>query len=318
MSVFADHTILITGGAGFIGSHLAERFAARNRLVLFDNFRRDSLAGLAVANHSQVRVMRGDILDPAAVAAALEGVDTVIHLAAIAGVSSYYEMPLRTLQVNILGTHGVLEAAVRAGVRRFVHFSTSEVFGSQALHVSEEDPHGIGPVSDKRWVYATSKLAGEHFTLRTGEAHGMHAVCLRPFNVYGPRQTGEGAIRNFCVNALAGRPLEIYGDGGAIRAWCFVSDMVDAVELCLTRPEAAGQSFNIGNPREAETTNGLARRIAALVPGATVTRKVVDRSEVAARVPRIDKARRLLGFEPRVDLETGLAQTLAWYRAGGL
>jgi nucleoside-diphosphate-sugar epimerase len=314
MSDFSGKNVLITGGAGFIGSHLAERLSAANRLLLFDNYRRDSLSGLAVEKHPHVVVRKGDILNPMDVAAAVEGVDTVIHLAAIAGVSSYYDIPLKTLQVNILGTSALLEASVKAGVKRFIHFSTSEVFGSNALNVSEEDPHGIGPVSDRRWVYATSKLAGEHFTLRTGEQHGLHAVCLRPFNVYGPRQTGEGAIRNFCVNALQGKPLTVYGDGGAIRAWCYVSDMVDSVLLALTRPEAAGQSFNIGNPREAETTNGLARRIAALVPGSTIERKTIDRAEVAARVPRIDKARKLLGFEPKVDLEQGLRSTLDWYR----
>ena len=318
MSTLNNHTILITGGAGFIGSHLAECLCDTNRLVLFDNYRRDSLTGLAVAGHPNVTVRKGDILNPEDVRAALVGVDMVIHLAAIAGVSSYYDMPLKTLQVNILGTHLLLEESVKAGVKTFVHFSTSEVFGSNALNVSEEDPHGIGPTSDKRWVYATSKLAGENFVLRFGEQYGFHATCVRPFNIYGPRQTGEGAIRNFCVNALKGDPLVVYGDGGAIRAWCYVSDMVDAVELCLTRPEAAGQSFNIGNPREAETTNGLARRIAGMVPGSRIERKVIERSEVAARVPRIDKARRLLGFEPKVDLEEGLARTLAWYRETGL
>ena len=310
--------ILITGGAGFIGTHLAERLCKDNDLVLFDNYRRDSLSGLALASHPRVKVVKGDILDPASVAAAVAGVDTVLHLAAIAGVSSYYDMPLKTLQVNILGTVNLLEAAVKAGAKAFVHFSTSEVFGSNALNVTEEDPHGIGPTSDKRWVYATSKLAGENFTLRTGEQYGLHAVAVRPFNVYGPRQTGEGAISNFCRAALKGEPLTVYGDGGAIRAWCYVSDMVDAVLLALNTPAASCQSFNIGNPREAETTNGLARRVAALVPGSTITRKEIQRSEVAVRIPRIDKARKILGFEPVVDLDEGLRNTLQWYRDGGL
>jgi nucleoside-diphosphate-sugar epimerase len=314
MSTLANSTILLTGGAGFIGSHLAERLCDTNKLVLFDNFRRDSLAGLPLLKHPNVSVRKGDILNATDVAGALEGVDTVIHLAAIAGVSSYYDMPLKTLQVNILGTSQLLDLSVKAGVKRFAHFSTSEVYGSNALNVSESDPHGIGPTSDRRWVYATSKLAGENFTLRYGEEHKFHAVCVRPFNIYGPRQTGEGAIRNFCVNALTGKPLTVYGDGGAIRAWCYVSDMVDGVLLALTTPAASGQSFNIGNPREAETTNGLARRIAGLVPGSTIERKEIDRAEVAVRIPRIDKARKMLGFEPKVDLETGLRHTLDWYR----
>lgn len=309
-------TVLITGGAGFIGTHIAERLCEDHRLVLFDNYRRDSLTGLALTRHPNVTVRRGDVLDPASLRRAVKGADTVIHLAAIAGVSSYYSMPLRTLQVNILGTVNMLEAAVAAGVKQFIHFSTSEVYGSNALNVSEQDPHGIGPTSDKRWVYATSKLASENFVLRYGEEYRFRATCLRPFNVYGPRQTGEGAISNFCTAALGRKPLTVYGDGSAIRAWCYVSDMVDAVMRVLSRAESAGHSFNIGNPREAETTNGLARRVAALVPGATVRRRDLDRAEVAARIPRIEKARKLLGYEPRVDLDEGLRRTLDWYREG--
>jgi nucleoside-diphosphate-sugar epimerase len=240
----------------------------------------------------------------------------VIHLDAIAGVSSYYSMPLKTLQVNILGTVNMLEAAVAVCVKQVIYFSTSEVYGSNAMNVTEQDPHGIGPTSDKRWVYATSKLAGENFVLRYGEEYGFAATCLRPFNVYGPRQTGEGAISNFCIAALNKEQLTVYGDGSAVRAWCYVSDMVDAVVLALTRPESVGHSFNIGNPREAETTNGLARRVAALVPGSTIRRQPMDRAEVAVRLPRIDKARQLLGFEPSVDLDEGLKRTLAWYQEG--
>ncbi len=308
---------LITGGAGFIGTHLAERLvAAGGDVVLFDNFRRDSLASVpALRASAKITVIEGDVLDAAALDAAMAGADAVIHLAAIAGVSSYYAEPLRTLQVNILGTVNALEAAVRHHVKHFIDFSTSEVFGADALWVTEETPHGIGPVGDRRWVYATSKLASEHFTLRFGEQYGFACTCLRPFNIYGPRQTGEGAISNFCRATLAGRPLEVYGDGTPIRAWCFVSDLVDAVELVLEhRERAAGQTFNLGNPREIETTLGLARRIARFVPGARLEMKRVDRSEVRARVPQIEKARGLLGFEPKIDLEAGLAQTFAWFR----
>jgi UDP-glucose 4-epimerase len=244
----------------------------------------------------------------------LDGVDIVIHLAAIAGVTSYYEESLRTLQVNILGTAGLLEEAARQKVSRFVHFSTSEVFGPDALWVDEESPHGIGPVSDRRWVYATSKLAGEHFTLRYAEKYGFSATAVRPFNIYGPRQTGEGAISNFCRAAISGKPLTVYGDGAAIRAWCYVSDMVKAVEAILRTPEAAGQVFNIGNPREAETTLGLARHIVRLSPGSAIQFQGVTRAEVRARVPNIEKARRVLGYEPQVDLIEGLSKTLDWFR----
>lgn len=307
--------VLITGGAGFIGTHIAERFCTRAQVVLFDNLRRDSLSQApALRDHPSVTVVQGDVLDGEAVARALEGVDTVLHLAAIAGVTSYYEEPLRTLRVNILGTATVLEQAVRRGVTRHVQFSTSEVFGPDALWVDEEAGFRIGPTSDRRWVYATSKLAGEHLALRYGEEHGMRCTVIRPFNVYGPRQTGEGAISNFCAAVAEGRPLKVYGDGAAIRAWCYVSDLVDAVEAALSAPASAGGTFNVGNPTEVETTLGLARRVARLAPGTAIEHEARPRAEVRARVPNIERARSVLGFSPRVDLDEGLARTLEWFR----
>jgi nucleoside-diphosphate-sugar epimerase len=306
--------ILITGGAGFIGTHLAERFCPDHDIVLMDNFRRDALKYVpALKNHPRVRLIDGDILNPESTGEALRGVDSVIHLAAIAGVSSYDNESLRTLQVNILGTNAMLEAAVRAGVKHFVHFSTSETYGPDALWVDELSRHGIGPVSERRWVYAVSKLAGEHLTLRTGEATGMKATVVRPFNIYGPRQIGEGAIGNFCRAAISKNPLRVEGDGSAIRAWCYISDMVDAVEATLERPEAAGQVFNIGNPAEVESTLGLARQVCRLAPGATIERSPMKGAEVRARIPSIGKARDLLGFEPKVSLEDGLSRTLRFF-----
>lgn len=306
---------LITGGAGFIGTHLAQRLVKESDVRLLDNFRRNSLASVPeLRDNPRVEVIDVDVLDTDSVAKAMLDVDVVIHLAAIAGVSSYYSESLRTLQVNILGTNNVLEQAALARVRKFVHFSTSEVFGPDALWVDEESGFNIGPVSDRRWVYATSKLAGEQLTLRHGEEHGFAATVIRPFNVYGPRQTGEGAIANFCSAALSGRPLKVYGDGTPIRAWCHVADMVDAVEAVLTTQAAAGETFNIGNPAETETTLGLARRVRDLVPGSTLEFEDVDRAEVRSRVPDISKARRVLGFAPKVDLAAGLAETLEWQR----
>jgi len=306
---------LISGGAGFIGTHLAERLCPKNKVVLLDNLRRNSLAHVPeLKEHKNVAFLNGDVLDKGSIENAMKGCDAVVHLAAIAGVSSYYERPLETLKVNLLGTVNMLEAAAAAGVKKFVYASTSEVFGPDALWVDEEAYHKIGGVSDKRWVYATSKLAGEQFVMRMGEAHGMDCTVLRPFNVYGPRQTGEGAIANFCTAILTGQPITVYGDGTPLRAWCYVSDFVDAAAACLTRKEAAGQAFNIGNPREVETTLGLARAAARLAPGTEIVFKKIDRAEVRARVPVIDKARRLLGFEPKVGLEEGLKLTLEWHR----
>jgi UDP-glucose 4-epimerase len=284
-------------------------------VILFDNFRRDSLAHTPdLRAHPRLRIVKGDVLAPGDLAAAFAGVDTVLHLAAVAGVSSYYREPLLTLRVNIQGTLNVLDAAVWAGVRRLVYFSTSEIFGPRASAVTEESPSSLGPLSDARWVYAISKLAGEQLVLRTGQTHGLAATVLRPFNVYGPRQTGEGAISNFCAAAAEGRPLTVYGEGTATRSWCYVSDMVDAVEATLRTREASGEAFNIGNPSAVETTVGLAERVMQLVPGARYEFQPVQRQEVLARTPVIDKARSVLGFEPKVNLDEGLRLTLDWFR----
>jgi UDP-glucose 4-epimerase len=308
-------SFLVTGGAGFIGTHLAERLAGHGPVTLFDNFRRNSLAAVPeLLDHPDVRLIEGDVLDSDAVHKAMVDADVVVHLAAIAGVSSYYQEPLRTLQVNMLGTANMLEAAGHSQIDTFVQFSTSEVFGPNAMFVDEDAPYQIGPVSDRRWSYATSKLAGEQLALRAAEQYGFRATVVRPFNVYGPRQTGEGAISNFCTAVAQQRPLTVYGDGSALRAWCYVDDLVAAVLAILDTPEAAGQAFNIGNPLEVTTTADLARRIVALEPSATIERRHVDRAEVRARVPVIDRARSQLGWEPKVDLTEGLSRTLAWFR----
>ena len=306
---------VITGGAGFIGSHIAERLAGNAELVLFDNLRRNSLASTDLAEHPNVQLVEGDIRDRQAVLDVVQGADAVFHLAAIAGVSSYYNEPETTLRVNIEGTANIVDAVVAGGVGRLIYLSTSEVHGPDAHDVDEESPCAIGPSSDRRWVYATSKLAGEHLVLRGGETHAFAATVLRPFNVYGPRQTGEGAIRNFCLAAAEGGNLVVYGDGSAVRAWCYVDDFVDAVLLALGTPSAAGQIFNIGNPAASVDTNELARMVASLVPSIGVDSQSVSRAEVAYRTPVIAKARELLGFEPAVSLREGLERTLDWTRA---
>ena len=307
--------VLITGGAGFIGTHLAERLADKCSVVLLDSFRRDSLSSVpALKNHKNVQVITADICDEEQVNKALEDVDVVVHLAAIAGVSSYYAEPLRTLETNVLGTVNTLRQAGKHKIKSFIYFSTSEVFGPDALWVEENAPHKIGSATDKRWVYATSKLVGENFVLRYAEKYGFDCTIVRPFNVYGPRQVGEGAISNFCRAVSQKQALKIYGDGSAIRAWCYVSDLVDAVEAIMQTPSAAGETFNIGNPREVESTLGLARRVVNLASDVKIEFQDGVHAEVRARVPVIDKARKILKFEPKVDLDKGLANTIAWFQ----
>ena len=166
------------------------------------------------------------------------------------------------MRVNVIGTYNALEAALatRDSLERLVEFSTSEVFGQHAFNVQEAHVTTIGSVGEARWTYAVSKLAGEHMAHAYHSELGLPTVSVRPFNIYGPGQIGGGAIRAFIEAALAGRDLEIHGDGSQIRAWCYVDDMVEAILLSLEHPAAVGESFNVGNARSAVTIYDLATR----------------------------------------------------------
>jgi UDP-glucose 4-epimerase len=170
-------------------------------------------------------------------------------------------------------------------------------------------------VGEARWTYAVSKLAGEHMAHAYYHEFGLATCSLRPFNVYGPGQIGGGAIRAFIETVLAGEDLIIHGDGSQIRAWCYVDDLVDALLLVLERPEAVGEVFNVGNQRSVVTIFDLASRIRRLM-GADVEIKFrpLHYTDVEMRIPNVDKARALLGWEPKVDLDEGLVRTIAWYR----
>jgi UDP-glucose 4-epimerase len=313
--------ILITGGAGFIGTTLARRLVDRNEIVALDNLHRDALTGTELGEHPNLTFVRGDVLDAELVREAAAGATHVVHLAAIAGVDTVRESPVRTMRVNLIGTYNVLEAALatQSTLERLVEFSTSEVFGTHAYNVREGHVTTIGSVGEARWTYAVSKLAGEHMAHAYREEFGLPVVTVRPFNVYGPGQVGGGAIRAFIEDALAGRDLTIHGDGSQIRAWCYVDDMVEALLICLERSDAVGQSFNVGNARSAVTIFDLAQRVKALTdcPGEIVFRPL-HYADVELRIPNVEKAREVLGFEAKVDLDEGLARTIAWYRRRGL
>jgi nucleoside-diphosphate-sugar epimerase len=246
------------------------------------------------------------------------GATHIVHCAGIAGVDTVLASPVRTMRVNMVGTYNVLEAAVatKDTLERFVEFSTSEVFGTHAINSREGNVTTIGSVGEARWTYAVSKLAGEHMAHAYYDELRVPTVTVRPFNVYGPGQIGGGAIRAFIEAALAGQDLTIHGDGSQIRAWCYVDDMVEAVLLSLARPEAVGQSFNIGNARSTVTIYDLAKRIKHLsgCPG-EITFQPLHYADVEIRMPNVEKARELLGFEAKVDLDEGLEKTIAWYRA---
>jgi UDP-glucose 4-epimerase len=308
---------VLTGGAGFIGTTLTRRLIDDNEIVVLDNLHRDALAGTDVSGHPNLTFIQADVLDAEAVRDAIRGATHVVHLAAIAGVDTVLESPVRTMRVNLIGTYNVLEAAQATidTVERLVDFSTSEVFGRHAYKVEEVHETAQGSVGEARWTYAVSKLAGEHMAHAYYDENGLPTCSIRPFNVYGPGQIGGGAIRAFIETVLAGEDLIIHGDGSQVRAWCYVDDLVDALLLVLERPEAVGEVFNVGNERSVLTVLDLATQIRDLMGAdAEIKFRPLHYTDVEMRIPNVDKARKLLGWEAKVDLDEGLSRTIAWYR----
>jgi len=310
--------VFITGGAGFIATTLARTLVDQNEVVALDNLHRDALSGTELGDHPNFSLHQADVLDADAVRELAQGATHIVHCAAIAGVDTVLESPVRTMRVNMIGTYNVLEAAVATlgTLERLVDFSTSEVFGTHAYNVSEGQVTTIGSVGEARWTYAVSKLAGEHMTHAYHDELGLPTVTVRPFNVYGPGQIGGGAIRAFIEAALRGDNLTVRGDGSQIRAWCYVDDMVEAVRLSLEHPNAVGQSYNIGNPRSAVTIFDLAQRVKRLTGcHGEVVFAPLDYVDVELRIPNAAKAREEIGFEAKVELDDGLERTIAWYRS---
>jgi len=311
-----DKTLMITGGAGFIGTALTRRLADHNRVRVLDLLRRNALAEAGLDKHPNVELVQGDVRDFDLVKRTMEGVDYVLHMASIAGVDTVLKNPVLTMEVSLLGTMNVLRAAREVGgVQRLVDFSTSEVFGSHAFRVGEADVTQLGAVGEARWTYAVSKLATEHLAHNYYKQFGLPACAIRPFNIYGPGQVGEGAVHAFVLRALRNEPLHIHNEGDQIRAWCYIDDIIEGIVLSLMRDEAVGQTFNIGNPRSTITIYQLARLIKRLAHSESEIRFIAwDFADVELRIPDVRKAEKLLGFRATTDLDDGIERTLAWYR----
>ncbi|MCD4654665.1 NAD-dependent epimerase/dehydratase family protein [bacterium] len=311
-----NETVFITGGAGFIGSTLVGLVVDSNKVIVFDDFRRDSLKGKPFYNHPNLKIVQGNVLDQEAMGKAMKNATIVIHCAAIAGIDTVIKSPTETMRVNMIGTANVLDEARKLkNLKRLVDFSTSEVFGTSAFRVEESHQTHIGAVGEARWTYAVSKLAGEHLAKAYHKEFGMPTVTLRPFNVYGPGQVGEGAMRIFIQRALKNEEIQIHGDGNQIRAWCFVDDFVDGLMLAITHPNAVGEAFNIGNSRAVVTIFGLAQTVVRVLNSESkiqFTRK--DYADIELRVPSTQKALNKMGFEAKVDLEEGIERTAEYYR----
>lgn len=306
--------IFITGGAGFIANKLISRIVNDNKIVVYDNFLRDTLTGSSLSGHPNIKIVKGDVLNYENVCQEMRGADVVVHAAAIAGVDSVIKNPVGTMNVNLVGTANVIGAAFLHKIKdRVVNFSTSEVFGSMAYKSSEEMGTALGSAGEARWVYAASKVAGEHIASAYYKQYGLPTVSVRPFNVYGVGQTGESALTIFIRRALKNEDIVIHGEGNQIRSWCYVDDFIDGLMCCLINENAIGQSFNIGNAREVITVYGLAQTVLRVLKSKSKIVFVPPLSvDVELRIPSIDKAEKILGFKAQYDLEYGIQKTAEW------
>jgi UDP-glucose 4-epimerase len=307
---------LVTGGAGFIGSHLVEGLAARGVPVrVLDDFNtglRENLAGVRPAPE----IIAGDVGDAATVSRAVQGASAVFHLAALASVQKSVEAPAETHRVCDLGSLQVLDAARRAGVRRVVYAGSSSAYGIPAGDVqTEDDP--VAPLSP----YAAAKLAGEMYAQAFATTYGLETVRLRFFNIFGPRQRADspysGVIALFVAALTAGRSPTIYGDGLQSRDFTYVTDVVQALLRAAEVPGISGRVYNIGTGRSVSVLDLLAALNRQLGTQVAAQHAPARAGDVRHSRADIGRARRELGYEPAVAFEQGLAETLRWYRTLG-
>ncbi len=313
--------VLVTGGAGYIGSHLVDKLCDTGyEVTVLDNLSTGRVANIA-HRLKDIRFVNASIMDAAAVATEIERAQLVFHLAAAVGVRHIVDAPLESLLVNTRGTENVLSSCFKFW-RPVVLASTSEVYGKTSrIPMQEDDDRVLGATTVHRWSYSTAKAIDEHLALAYS-AHGLPVTIVRYFNSYGPRldERGYGSVvANLLRQALAGEPLTVHGDGQQSRCFTYVDDTVEGTYLAGFTPEVRGQVINLGNPTET-TINELAETIRTLVGSCSPIRYTPYREyygpgfeDTRRRVPDISRARDLLGWDPKVTLLEGLDHTVAWW-----
>ena len=318
-------TVLITGGAGFIGSHLCRALLARGeKVIIADNFSTGSRDNIVPVDGKCAEVFEMDVaLQKEELRALVQRADVIFHLAAAVGVELVVNDPVRTIETNIDGSANVVKLASEYGKRLFLA-STSEVYGkSSKEEFSEDDDLLIGSPLNSRWSYACSKLMDEFYLMAYVRAAALPGTVVRFFNTVGPGQTGRYGmvIPRFVRNALAGKPLQVYGDGGQSRCFCHVSDVVRALLMLMDKPESIGQVYNIGS-RHLVTIKELATQVIAQAQSSSEIEIVPYHIAYAAgfedmrrRMPSTDKINALTGWKPEKSLVQIIDDVIAFERS---
>ena len=313
---------LITGGAGFIGSHLAETLLAQGHgVVVVDDLSTGSMMNIAhLMAGGGFRFVRESVRNATTMTSLVDHCDVVFHLAAAVGVQLIVDQPVHTIETNIHGSEVVLNLANKFS-RKVIVASTSEVYGKNTkVPFSEDDDATLGSTRFTRWSYACSKMVDEFLALAYHEQYGLPAIVCRFFNTVGPRQTGQYGmlVPRFVRKALAGEPIEIYGTGKQSRCFCNVTDVVDAVIKLIDCPAAVGEVINVG-AAESITVESLADKIIAMTGSKSVKKHLSYEQaygrpfdDMLVRVPDLTKIRRLIGYEPKHPLEQTLRQVIEY------
>ena len=316
--------VLITGGAGFVGSHLSEALLDRGDEVhVLDDLSTGAFENIAhLKGNPRFRYTIDTVENEPLVAELIDGCDTVVHLAAAVGVKLIVEAPVRTIETNVHGTEVVLKIANKKK-KLVLIASTSEVYGKSTVVPFKEDADLVlGPTVKHRWAYACSKMIDEFLALAYWKERKLPVIVVRLFNTVGPRQTGQYGmvVPNFVRQALANEPITVFGDGTQSRSFTYVGDVVRAVVALINEPRAIGQVFNIGNGREI-TIGDLAARIKDMTGSRSPIVKIpYDQAyeagfeDMPRRVPDISKIRALVGYEPTVELDEILTRVIASLR----
>jgi UDP-glucose 4-epimerase len=316
--------VLITGGAGFVGSHLSEALLERgDEVFIIDNLSTGSIDNIVhLKAHPRFHYTIDSVTNEPVLAELIDRCDVVVHLAAAVGVKLIVEQPVHTIETNVHGTEVVLKHANKKK-KLVLIASTSEVYGkSTDVPFHEDADLVLGPTAKHRWAYACSKLIDEFLALAYWKERKLPVIIVRLFNTVGPRQTGQYGmvIPNFVRQALAGQPITVFGDGTQSRSFTYVGDVVSAMVALIGEPRAVGQVFNIGNGREI-SINDLAERIKMLTgSGSEIVRIPYDQAyeagfeDMPRRVPDIGRVRALVGYEPTVELDEILNRVIEYFR----